>query len=191
MEALKTLNSEIIDEINDVQPISKALCESLLNIFDISQLISMYGKNTPENHYHTTIENVWTSKDRIYVEYDIEVNGFTDKSFRYRNCPIGGIIEDKVVSISIEEPKNEAQALTQVKAFGENFKATMKMEPTCFMGILTNLKDFYMYYRIVSESNIISWLRSDLIQSNDIPSLTALFIEYFENMKQSMKEVDI
>lgn len=82
---LKAMGSAKIDEIDDVQPISTVLCDSLLKIFRLSEQTIMYVSNTPENSYRTTIENVWTVKDRIYGEYDVEVNGFTDKSFRYRN----------------------------------------------------------------------------------------------------------
>jgi hypothetical protein len=188
---LKAMGSATIDEIDDVQPISTVLCDSLLKIFKLSEQTIMYVANTSENSYRTTIENVWTVKDRIYGEYDVEVNGFTDKSFRYRNCPVGGVFEDKTVGANIREPKYEAQALTEVKAFGEQFKLAVKIEPSCFMGILSNLQQFYLYYRIVSDAGVISWHRTDLIASTDIPSLTALFIEYFENMKQAMREVDV
>jgi hypothetical protein len=190
---LLTLGStgSIINEVNEVQPMTATLCDSLLKIFELSEEITMYEKNTPENSYRTTIENVWTEKDRSYGEYDVEVNGITDKSFYYRNCPIGGVYEDKTVGVNIREPKHEAQALTEVKAFAEQFKLTMAIEPSCFMGILSNLEHFYMYSRRVSDAGVIVWCRTDLISFTDIPSLTALFIDYFENMKRLMREVDV
>jgi len=41
----------------------------------------------------------------------------------------------------------------------------------------------------VSDASVISWYRTDLISITDIPSVAALCIEYFENMKQA-REVD-
>jgi hypothetical protein len=61
---LKSLGSATIDEI-DSQPISTALCDSLLKIFKLSEQTIMYVTNTSENSDRTTIENVRSAKDSI------------------------------------------------------------------------------------------------------------------------------
>lgn len=174
------------DEVDDIQPETAKLCENLLQIYGLTSTVTMYKKGNSKTGYETSVQIVGDNRIDIIEE---AIRGQTDKSFDHLECPAGGIFEDKTIGVNIRAPQWEAQILTQLKGFAEQFVRVCSRQPLKFVGILSNAEQFCLYYRRFINGNV-TWHRTELVRFDDTHTAAILFLEFMDTICETIRLID-
>lgn len=164
----------IIDEVNDLQPLSRSLIQNLIEL--LKAPVTM----------RSGVEDI----EFVYLGIvGLRIIGETDAAICSREVRVA-TWEDKNPVENITNAKHLAQALTAIDATAFKFIEFCNLQPILLCGMMTNGKDWILFTRMFSDGNVL-WRRTEPVSAvENADKVASMLLEYFDAAIALKKTID-